>query len=170
MEVTEKQDNLEGPRASMDTESESRRKVYCFGNADLEEDSIPLDLAEELDEDPELKGRFCFIRCTSPDFLLNLSVKEADDIIIIDTVKGLDSVEVIEDLDRLKDTKTTTAHDFDLGTVLKLMKEAGEIRRVIVIGVPDTLKSGIKGMVRAELLRERSKNTPEAKNVKKDDA
>ena len=39
-------------------------------------------------------------------------------------------------MDKLNATKTTTMHDFDLGTVLKLMKEAGQVKKVKIIGLP----------------------------------
>lgn len=107
------------------------KKIFCFGNPGLEEDSIALELADELDVDG-----FEFVKCTSPDFLLNLSDEELEEIVILDAVKGLKKVEVIEDIGRFKQTKTTTMHDFDLGTVLKLLKETGKINKVKIVGLP----------------------------------
>lgn len=107
------------------------RKIFCFGSLGLKEDSIALELADEL----KIDG-FEFVKCAGPDFLLNLDDKELKDIVILDAVKGLKKVEVIKDIDRLSETKTTTMHDFDLGTVLKLMKETGRLKKVRIIGLP----------------------------------
>lgn len=115
------------------------KKVYCFGNPDVKEDKIAFELADELGKDKELE-RFEFVKCTSPDFLLNLDEKE---IVILDVVKGIKDVQVIEDIDKLKATKTTTMHDFDLGTVLGLMKETGRINKIKIIGLPQ--KNGKAG-------------------------
>ena len=110
------------------------KRIYCFGNTDIKEDRLALELADELARDKELKKKGIeFIKCTSPDFLLNTNEKE---IIILDVVRGLKDVQIITDLNRLNATKTTTMHDFDLGTVLKLLKEAGQLKNVEVIGIP----------------------------------
>ena len=110
------------------------KRIYCFGNTDIKEDRLALELADELARDKELKKKGIeFIKCTSPDFLLNINEKE---IIILDVVRGLKDVQMITDLNRLNATKTTTMHDFDLGTVLKLLKEAGQLKNVEIIGIP----------------------------------
>lgn len=108
------------------------RKIYCFGNPDIKEDSLALELADEL----RIEG-FEFIKCASPDFLLNLNEEE---ITIIDSIKGLKKILVIRDLDRLNETKTTTMHDFDLGTVLKLLRETGQVKKFKIIGIPCSMK------------------------------
>jgi len=124
-------------------------KVFCFGNPDMVEDSIALELADELNESKDLEG-FEFVKCRGPDFLLNLSDEELEDIIILDAVKGLKKIEVIEDLNKFKRTKTTTMHDFDLGTVLKLMKKTGQLKDVKIIGIPQEQdkKEAVKTIIR----------------------
>lgn len=119
------------------------KKIYCFGNPDLVEDSYALELADELGKDKslnkinkKLNQTFEFIKCTPPDFLLSINEKE---IIIIDVVKGISKVEIIKDIDKLKETKTSTMHDFDLCTVLKLLKETGKLKNLTIIGVPQNI-------------------------------
>jgi Ni,Fe-hydrogenase maturation factor len=111
-------------------------KIYCFGNLDIKEDKVALELADELNDDTELtlKG-FEFVKTTNPDFFLNENYLDTK-IIIIDVVKGIENIKIINDLDELKTTKTTTMHDFDLGNTLKLLKELGKIKEVIIIGIP----------------------------------
>ena len=106
------------------------KKIYCFGNPLLEEDNLALQIADEMDG--KLKG-IEFVKCTGPDFLLGLDEKE---IIIMDAVKGIKKPEIIEDLNKISQTKTATMHDFDLGTVLKLMKETGQLKKIMIIGLP----------------------------------
>jgi len=110
-------------------------KIYCFGNPDLKEDNIALKLADELNEDTELtlKG-FEFVKATNPDFFLNQNLDL--NIIIIDAVKGIENIKIINNLDELKTTKTTTMHDFDLGNTLKLLKELNKVKDVTIIGLP----------------------------------
>ena len=91
------------------------RKIYCFGNPSIEEDSIALELADDLNERfPQIE----FVKCMGPDFLLSLDEKE---LMIIDAVKGIDKVMVIDDINKICYTKTTTMHDFDLGTSVHLL-------------------------------------------------
>jgi len=111
-------------------------KIYCFGNPDLEEDKIALELADELNDDTELtlKG-FEFVKATNADFYLN-EYFEKKEIIIIDAVKGIENIKMINNLDELKTTSTTTMHDFDLGKTLKLLKELDKVKDVTIIGLP----------------------------------
>jgi hypothetical protein len=58
------------------------------------------------------------------------------DIVILDVVKGITDVRILEDIDRIKEFYPVSAHDFDLGTELKLRKAVGELGKVTIIGVP----------------------------------
>src|SRR3989344_9095784 len=82
--------------------------------------------------DGKLKG-IEFVKCTGPDFLLGLDEKE---IIIMDAVRGIKKTAIIGDIGKIKPTKTATMHDFDLGTVLKLLKETGQLKKIKIIGLP----------------------------------
>ncbi|MBS3121517.1 hypothetical protein J4434_01360 [Candidatus Woesearchaeota archaeon] len=113
------------------------KNIYCFGNPDIKEDAAALELADELNKDKKLNKRFEFVKCTSPDFLLNENIKNIKgEIIIIDVVRGINKVKIINDINLLKETTTSTMHDFDLCTVLKLLKEIGKLKKVTIIGVP----------------------------------
>lgn len=132
----------------------SSKKIYCFGNPDIKEDRAPLDLADSLNDDKDVEeAGFEFVKCTSPDFLINLDKRE---IIVMDAVKGLKDVQMITEMDVLAEKKTTTMHDFDLGMVIKLMKKADPKRRFRIIGLPYHTKGksrryvvqGIKSILR----------------------
>ena len=111
-------------------------KIYCFGNPNIKEDKAALKLADEFNDDVELKVKgYEFVKATNPDFFINENYSDKE-IVIIDAVKGIDNIKIITDLDELKTTKTTTMHDFDLGNTLKLLKELGKIKDVTIIGLP----------------------------------
>lgn len=109
------------------------KEIHCFGNPDLEDDRSALDIADILSKESALKN-FQFIKCTSPDFLLNEDIP--DPLIIIDVVKGIDEIKVIRNLDLLKTSASTTLHDFDLGKTLKLLTSLDRLGKVFVIGIP----------------------------------
>jgi Ni,Fe-hydrogenase maturation factor len=121
------------------------KKIYCFGNPYIKEDSIALELADILNADKELNKRFQFIKCTSPDFLLNEDVP--DELIIIDVVKGIDEVKVMHDIENLRLSKSTTVHDFDLGNTLKLLKSRGYLKKVIIIALPYAKEANKKQVI-----------------------
>ena len=105
------------------------RTVLCFGNPHLEEDSIATQLADEL-EIPN----FEFIKCMYPDDLYNY--KNTDEIFIMDVVKVISEVKLITDMSKIKQTSSSTPHDFDLSFVLKLMEATGQLRSLKIIGLP----------------------------------
>ncbi|MBW3012921.1 hypothetical protein KY325_02720 [Candidatus Woesearchaeota archaeon] len=102
-------------------------KIYCFGNQDIEEDKLALELADEL----VVKG-FEFVKCTSPDFLQT----EDKVLVILDVVKDIDDVIIINDIDKIKQYNIVSTHDLDLGFHLKLLKEMGELQKLTIIGLP----------------------------------
>lgn len=118
--------------------------LLCFGNPYLEEDNLALKLAdsflkEKLQGEKKLKTVEAvfkdveIVKCISPDEILNYIGK---DFFILDVVKGIKEVVLIEDIDRLNTGKLVSLHDFDLGFFLKLMKETGRLERIKIIGVP----------------------------------
>jgi Ni,Fe-hydrogenase maturation factor len=102
-------------------------KVLCFGNPLLEEDSLAIELADEL----KIKG-FEFIKTNSVDDILNTK----EDFIIMDVAKGIDKVTIIKDINKLISNKIYSMHDFDLNFFLKLMKEKGEIDKIMILALP----------------------------------
>lgn len=116
------------------------KTVLCFGNPDIKEDSLALELASEL----VLKG-FKFARCTNPELLLEYKNKK---IIILDTVKNLKEVKEISIKDITTDNLFTT-HDFDLGYFLKILKKIGTINKIKIIGIP---QSGNKEKIKEDVI------------------
>jgi len=70
--------------------------------------------------------------CSRPEDIIDVD----DDIYIIDVVKGLTSVRLL-DLDDIKTKKSLTTHDFDVGFFLKLMEGIGKVRNIKIIGIPE---------------------------------
>ncbi len=101
------------------------KKIFCFGNEFVKGDSLAKEICDSI------KG-FDIVRCNSPDELLG----EKGEIIILDVVQGINDVIVFDDLNRLKEQKLTTLHDFDLSYFLQMMKELKEIEKVTIIGIP----------------------------------
>ena len=102
-------------------------KVYCFGNEFVKDDA----LAKEIVNDISLPN-VQFIKTDRPEVIL----EEKDKIVILDVVKGIKELTIITDIDSLKDRNIVSLHDFDLGFFLKLMKTAGTIKDVHIIGLP----------------------------------
>lgn len=105
--------------------------VLCFGNEFVDFDKLPLTLCEELkNKIPKVD----FVSCESPNEILDYS--EYDKIFILDVVKEIKDVSIIEDLNMLKERKLFTLHDFDLGLFLKLMDKVEGIKNLKIIGIP----------------------------------
>ncbi|HJX05807.1 MAG TPA: hypothetical protein VJ461_03790 [Candidatus Nanoarchaeia archaeon] len=104
------------------------KKIFVFGNPYLKEDSLAVKVAKQLSS-----KEFEVILCSNPDDLLN---HELDNSIILDVAKGIEKVELFDDIDSLEFSVIFSAHDFDLGFFLKLMKETGKLEKINIIGVP----------------------------------
>ncbi len=107
-----------------------KKTVFCFGNIFIEEDAAAIKLANDLAK--ELPD-FCFKTDCAPDDLI---AHEADEAIILDAVKGITKAQLIKNIDLLQEYDKITMHDFDLGFFLKLIKEAGQVKAVKIIGIP----------------------------------
>jgi hypothetical protein len=116
------------------------RKVFCFGNEFYEKDNLAVLIGRELN----VEG-FIFLACDNPNILA-----EEKNPIIIDVVKDLSDVRLIDDIDRIIPPKINTMHDFDLGFHLKLLKEIGEIDKITIIGIP---MAGDKEKIKKEVNR-----------------
>ncbi len=113
--------------------------IYCFGNEYIKEDSMAKILVEELSY-PGVK----FVKSNNPEDIMN----ESGRIIILDVVKDINEVMLIENLDQLKVRNMVSLHDFDLSFFLKLMQQMGKIINIKIIGIPqfgdkDKIKEGI---------------------------
>mgnify|MGYP001591749371 CR=1 FL=1 len=106
-------------------------KIYIFGNKDLEFDSLPLRIL------PELKRRFPQIEFEIKDPNEELDIPE--ELIIIDTVSGIDSVKVFSDLKNFAAHPNVSLHDFDLYSNLRYLGKLGKLKEIKIIGVPPTI-------------------------------
>ncbi|PLW80110.1 hypothetical protein C0585_04310 [Candidatus Woesearchaeota archaeon] len=103
------------------------QKIFCFGNPYIKEDSLAIELADEL----KIKG-FEFVKAYSPDFLMDYS----GDLFILDVAKGISKVEVVEDTSFLSSNEMLSLHDFDLQFFLKLLDELGNLGKVKIFAIP----------------------------------
>ena len=105
--------------------------VLCFGNEFVEMDRLPIILYREL------RGKIPnvdFVLCDSLNEILDYLDYER--VFILDTVKGIKDVSIIDDLELLKERKIYTLHDFDLSLYLKLVDKIKKIKNLKIIGIP----------------------------------
>lgn len=62
------------------------------------------------------------------------------EVITVDVVKGIKNVQLFTDIDDFSRVKSVSAHDLDLGTHLKIMKEMDWPLKVKIIGIPFGMK------------------------------
>ena len=111
------------------------KKILCFGNPHIKEDSLALKLADKLTRTVN-KPEFEFIKCTNPEEITDI---DQDHLIILDVAKGIKETTLIRDIDQLTHRtgfNMTSMHDFDLGFYLKLMKSLNKIKNILIIGIP----------------------------------
>jgi len=103
--------------------------IYIFGNALLECDNMPIKLIFDLQK------KFPQLNFKTIDPSENLKF-DSEKPIIIDTVKGINRVVLIQNLEQIKSSNVYSLHDFDLGFNLKLMQKIGKISSAKIFGVP----------------------------------
>ena len=109
-----------------------KKTVYVFGNPLVKEDSMPLKLIDKL------RKEFPYIEFKEFDTVEDLDLEK--ELNIIDAVKGIKRVELIEDIDKIITDKIYSLHDFDLGYNLKLLKKMKMIDKVRIFGIPSNMK------------------------------
>ena len=105
--------------------------VYVFGNPDVDIDALPLRIL------PELKRRLPDVQFVVKDPNEDWEVPE--ELVVIDTVVGLDQVQVFEDIDKFVTTPRITMHGFDALMNLKLLQKIGKLKKLKIIGIPPTI-------------------------------
>ena len=107
-------------------------KIYIFGNQDIQEDNMAIEVANKLESKVD---NIEFITVKPNEDLPFVNEKN---IIIMDTIQGIDKIEIINEknLDKLELSPRNTVHDFDLGFQLKYLKKIGKLGKVTVIGLP----------------------------------
>jgi len=103
-------------------------KIFVFGNPDLDFDSLPLKIL------PELKKQLSKIDFETKDPNEEWDVPE--EFIVIDTVLGIDTPVIFENLENFSAAPRISMHDFDAFTNLKYLKKLGKIKKIKIIGLP----------------------------------
>lgn len=112
-------------------------KIFCFGNEFLKEDS----LAKKISSGLKIPG-VEFINCNSFDEL------NCEDEVWIMDVANVNEVTLLQDIEKIKNRRISTLHDFDLGFFLKLMENVYGKRNIKVICIP---KKGDKKKIARDL-------------------
>ena len=110
--------------------------VYVFGNPIVPADNRAFKLL------PFLKTKFPKINFIHADPTGNWW-KGDKNLVIIDTVDGIDKVTEFTSLEKIQATQSLTVHDYDLYMDLKLMKKLGKIVSFKIIGVPVNFKLNV---------------------------
>lgn len=103
-------------------------KVFIFGNPDLQFDSLPIKIL------PELKKRFAKIDFEIKD--PNEEWEAPKNLIIIDTVLGINKPMVFKSLKNFSAPPRVSLHDFDAYANLKYLQKLGKIKKIKIIGLP----------------------------------
>lgn len=102
-------------------------KIYVFGNPLVEEDALALKLAEKL------KEKFSEVEFREFDVAEDF---EEEILYLMDVVKGIKKVKIVEDFDRVETRKIFSLHDYDLSYEIKLLKKIGKVKKVFLIAIP----------------------------------
>jgi len=125
--------------------------IYIFGNPLLDFDNLPIKLA------PELKKIFPQIDFIVMDPNENLR-PENKELFIIDTAVGIDKVKVLDDIDKIELSPSYSAHDYDLGFNLKLLKKLGQLEKVTIFCVPQNIEKQQALQQLTSLIKQYTKN------------
>ena len=111
-------------------------KVFVFGNPDLDFDSFPLRIL------PRLKKQLPKIDFEIKDPNEEWEISE-NELIIIDTVIGIDKPMVFESLESFSTPPRISMHDFDAYTNLKYLQKLGKIKKIEIIGLPSMISKDV---------------------------
>ena len=115
--------------------------ILAFGNELIEQDNLAVKISKELKlENADVE------RCYSVNDLFKY--QNYENIFILDVVRNLNKVTLIEDINKIKTHKLYSLHDFDLGFFLKLMKQLGKLKEIKIIGIP---QKGDKEIIKKEI-------------------
>jgi hypothetical protein len=103
-------------------------KVYIVGNPLVKDDNVPLKLL------PVLLRVFPRVIFEEADPNENFVPEEGS--IIIDTVEGIIRPQFFDSIDTFVRTRSVSAHDYDLGFHLLLLRKLHKLTEVRIVGVP----------------------------------
>ncbi len=104
------------------------KNIYVFGNPDVEIDSLPIKLL------PKLREQFPEITFIILDPNEDWDIDK--DMVIIDTVVGIEELTVFDNLSHFISAPRVSCHDFDAYSNLMFMKKLGKIDSTTIIGIP----------------------------------
>lgn len=102
--------------------------IYLFGNPDLIIDSLPIRIL------PQLKKNLPSIDFQMKDPNEEWNIPE--ELIIIDTILGIEKIQIFTDLTQFSATQHISLHDFDLTTQLLYLQKLGKIKKIKILGIP----------------------------------
>lgn len=109
-------------------------EVWVFGNPDLTEDAVPIQLL------PRLRSDFPKHQFVHQDPLDEWDMP--DRLYIIDTIQGINAVTIFTSIDAFQEAPHVTMHDFDLVTQLQFMQKLGKLPwELVIFGVPAGLSA-----------------------------
>mgnify|MGYP001344903027 CR=1 FL=1 len=103
-------------------------RILVFGNPYLKEDTLALKVAQSL----EIEG-VEFKATANLNDLLDEKYEA-----ILDVAYGVPRVVLLDNLDKLKEHKLVSLHDYDVSFFLKLMKAMGKLQQVKIIAISIT--------------------------------
>lgn len=127
-------------------------KIFVFGNPEFVADSLPLKIL------PKLRELFPEIEFLTLD--PNEEWVAANEIFAIDSVQGIKSPCVFDDITLFSQNPRFTAHDFDALSNLRLLRKLGRIKKIKIIGLPPNMseKEAIEAVDAILLSNQFSKN------------
>lgn len=106
-------------------------KLICFlGSLINDKDALPLSIYKQISEN--------FPRDTviQYDPTEELDTAGYSDIILIDTIIGINTITVYSDINQFQLSPRVTVHDYDLPLTLGILKKLGKLPEVKIIGIP----------------------------------
>ena len=108
-----------------------------MGNPLVASDNQPIKLL------PQLRKKFPHISFVHFDPTEELPAVLNKNLILIDTVIGIEKVTKFDNLDQWKLSPRVTVHDYDLPLMLGILRKLGKIKNLTIFGIPEKGNRGI---------------------------
>jgi hypothetical protein len=106
-------------------------KIFVFGNPEVSKDALPIRIMPALRQKmPEME----FVTIDP-----NEDWDVPPEVIVIDTVLGIDDITLFDDLLYFKKSPRLTLHDFDALANLLYLQKLGRFKKIKIIGLPPTI-------------------------------
>lgn len=106
------------------------KTIFISGNPILSSDNLPLKIL------PHLKKNYPTIRFVLFDPTEQINCQKKQDLILIDTVFGINKVKVFSDLDVFAKSPRFGVHDYDLRLDLSILIKLKKLKKITIIGLP----------------------------------